>query len=76
MQMFSQTNIYDIFIIEFPEVIASAKLHVFDVMGKLVYKDQITSKFKVIETNLWPSGFYIVKVEASNYYHIKRLIKN
>lgn len=66
----------DIFVIKFSKVLESAKLHVFDVMGKLVYEDQIISKSKVIDTNLWPSGFYIVKVEAPNYSHIKRLIKN
>lgn len=66
----------DIFVIEFNKPVELAKLNVFDVMGKLVYEDQINSKSKVINTNLWPSGFYIVKVEASNYSHIKRLIKN
>ena len=45
-------------------------------MGKLVYEDQINSKSKVINTNLWPSGFYIIKVETSTYSHIKRLVKN
>lgn len=66
----------DIFLIEFNKPVELAKLNVFDVMGKLVYEDQINSKSKVINTNLWPSGFYIVKVEASNYSHIKRLVKN
>ena len=66
----------DIFVIEFNKPVELAKLNVFDVMGKLVYEDQINSKSKVINTNLWPSGFYIVKVEASNYSHIKRLVKN
>jgi hypothetical protein len=56
--------------------VTSAKLNIYDVMGKLVYEDQISSKSKVIDTNLWPSGFYFVKVEAQNYSHIKRLIKN
>ena len=66
----------DIFVIEFPKAMTSAKLNIYDVMGKLVYEDQISSKSKVIDTNLWPSGFYLVKVEALNYSHIKRLIKN
>ncbi len=66
----------DIFVIEFNKPLEFAKLNVFDVMGKLVYEDQINSKSKVINTNLWPSGFYIIKVETSTYSHIKRLVKN
>lgn len=66
----------DIFVIEFNKPEDSAKLNVFNVMGKLVHEDQINSKSKVINTNSWPSGFYIIKVETSNYFYIKRLVKN
>ena len=66
----------DLFGIEFPKALESAKLNVFDVMGKRVYEDQISSKSQIIDTSLWPSGFYLVKVEAPNYSHVKRLIKN
>lgn len=66
----------DLFVIEFPKALESAKLNVFDVMGKRVYEDQISSKSQIIDTSLWPSGFYLVKVEAPNYSHVKRLIKN
>lgn len=63
------------FTIEFPNPMEVSSISVFDVMGKLIYKSQIKGKSKYIETNLWPQGVYIVKVESENFVHSKRLIK-
>lgn len=56
-----------------PNNITNAKVEVYDVLGKLVYNNEIT-KTPIIITD-WSRGVYFVRVSTSNAIHTKRFVK-
>ena len=51
------------------------KLEVFDVLGKLIYKGEITELESSINVSNWKSGVYLVRVSNDKSTQTKRFIK-
>ena len=51
------------------------KLEVFDVLGKLIYKRQITHLESSINVSNWKSGVYLVRLSSDKDTYTKRFIK-
>lgn len=50
-------------------------LEVFDVLGKLIYKGEITQLESSVNISNWKSGVYLVRVSNNKTIQTKRLIK-
>ncbi len=61
--------------IKLPTVHEDLKLEVFDVLGKLIYKVQITHLESSINVSTWKSGVYLVRVFNDKITQTKRFIK-
>ncbi|RMZ51371.1 T9SS C-terminal target domain-containing protein [Flavobacteriaceae bacterium PRS1] len=59
--------------IELPNNITNAKVEVFDVLGKRIYNNEITTT--PIDISSWSRGVYLVRVSTSNATHTKRFVK-
>jgi len=53
----------------------NVKLEVFDVLGKLIYKGEITQLESSINISSWKSGVYLVRVSNNKTVQTKRFIK-
>ena len=53
----------------------NVKLEVFDVLGKLIYKGEITQLESSVNISNWKSGVYLVRVTNNSVTHTKRFIK-
>lgn len=51
------------------------KLEVFDVLGKLIYKGEITQLESSVNISNWKSGVYLVRVSNNKTTQTKRFIK-
>ncbi len=55
--------------------ISNAKIEIFDVLGKLVYKQIVNSEKTQINTNNnFKSGLYLIKIDTSNKTHYKKVL--
>lgn len=61
--------------ITLPSGVPSAKVSVFNVLGKLVYSGEISNFNGSINISNWNSGVYLVKVNTNNLTKTKRFIK-
>lgn len=61
--------------IALPSDMPSAKVSVFNVLGKLVYSGEISNFNGSIDISNWNSGVYLVKVSTDNLTKTKRFIK-
>ncbi len=53
----------------------NVKLEVFDVLGKLIYKGEITQLESSVNISSWKSGVYLVRVSNNKTSQTKRFIK-
>jgi hypothetical protein len=53
----------------------NVKLEVFDVLGKLIYKGEITQLESSVNISNWKSGVYLVRVSNNKTTQTKRFIK-
>jgi hypothetical protein len=53
----------------------NVKLEVFDVLGKLIYKGEITQLESSVNISNWKSGVYLVRVSNNKSTQTKRFIK-
>jgi hypothetical protein len=53
----------------------NVKLEVFDVLGKLIYKGEITQLESSVNISNWKSGVYLVRVSNNKTNQTKRFIK-
>ncbi|MTE26163.1 T9SS type A sorting domain-containing protein [Winogradskyella ouciana] len=66
----------DVLNIEFKSVIADGTLEVFDILGKQVFVQSITSNnISQIDVTNWESGLYLIKMSSENGEETKRFIK-
>lgn len=66
----------DVLNIEFKSVIADGTLEVFDILGKQVFVQSITSNnITQIDVTNWESGLYLIKMSSENGEETKRFIK-
>lgn len=63
------------FNIELPNAVNNAEVEVFDVLGKTIYKTEISNFNSKINAANWNNGIYMVKVSSGNSSKTKRLIK-
>lgn len=61
--------------IALPSDMPSAKVSVFNVLGKLVYSGEISNFNGSIDISNWNSGVYLVKISTDNLAKTKRFIK-
>jgi hypothetical protein len=61
--------------IKLPSANKNLKLEVFDVLGKLIYKEEITELESSVNVSNWKSGVYLVRVSSDKGTKTKRFIK-
>ncbi|WP_430467010.1 T9SS type A sorting domain-containing protein [Winogradskyella ouciana] len=62
--------------VEFKSVVAEGTLQVYDILGKQVYAQSISSNIEAqIDVSEWETGLYLIKVSSENGQNIKRFIK-
>jgi len=61
--------------IKLPTANEDLKLEVFDVLGKLIYKGEITQLESSINVFSWKSGVYLVRISNDKTTQTKRFIK-
>ena len=61
--------------IKLPSANKNLKLEVFDVLGKLIYKGEITELESSVNVSNWKSGVYLVRVSSDKGTKTKRFIK-
>ena len=61
--------------IKFQSVNEDLKLEVFDVLGKLIYRGEITQLESSVNVSNWKSGVYLVRISNNKITHTKRFIK-
>ena len=61
--------------IKFQSVNEDLKLEVFDVLGKLIYRGEITQLESSVNISNWKSGVYLVRVSNNKTTQTKRFIK-
>ena len=63
------------FKIELPNTIDSANIEVYDVLGKMIYANQISNFNSSIDSSSWNNGIYLVRVISGGVSQTKRIIK-
>ena len=53
----------------------NVKLEVFDVLGKLIYKGEITQLESSVNVSTWKSGVYLVRISNTKISQTKRFVK-
>ncbi len=61
--------------IKFQSVNEDLNLEVFDVLGKLIYRGEITQLESSVNVSNWKSGVYLVRISNNKITHTKRFIK-
>ncbi len=61
--------------IKLPSVNEDLKLEVFDVLGKLIYKGEITQLESSVNVSSWKSGVYLVRISNTKISQTKRFVK-
>jgi len=61
--------------IELPDLIESAKVQLFDILGKQLLSDEISKLDSEIDISALNNGIYLVKVSSGNSFSTKRIIK-
>ena len=61
--------------IDLPNSIINADVEVYNVLGKLIHKDELSELNSTINVSDWNSGVYLVRVISDNISHTKRIIK-
>lgn len=65
----------DVLNISFPENKQVVHISVFDVLGKLVYKNQISRTRPQIDINGWSPGLYLMQIKTETAIETKQIIK-
>lgn len=58
-----------------PKGFENAKLSVFDVLGKEIYKVELNSLHSIINISKWNSGVYLVRISTETESQTKRFVK-
>ena len=65
----------DLLNIKFPNNVQSAKVQVFDVLGKAVLQTNMTSAQSNLDTSSWTPGMYVLQIMTGDSVQTKRVIK-
>ena len=57
-------------------MLKSAKLELYDIVGKLLIDEYLTDEKTTFKLNKFKKGMYVVKIKSNNYETIKRIILN
>lgn len=63
------------FNIQLPSSIELANVEVYDVLGKMIYKNQVSNFNSNIDASSWHNGIYLVRLISGNVFQTKRIIK-
>lgn len=63
------------FSIELPRRIDNLKIEVYDLLGNLVYDENMETSVSTVNVSTWASGIYLVKVSNGKISNTKRFIK-
>lgn len=66
------TSTLDVYL---PKGFENARLSVFDVLGKEIYKVEVNSLHSTINISKWNSGVYLVRISTETDTQIKRFVK-
>ena len=63
------------FNVQLPDIINTANVEVYDVLGKMIYASQVSNFNSSIDSSSWHNGIYLIRVISGDVSQTKRIIK-